>query len=137
MLHRSAFLRSSPSRLSTNEDYTQLLRTVFPVTGCWVSDRSLAEFLRSIAANVRRARLRRGLTQEALAERAGQDLSYLQRVERGATNLTVGVLLALAKALGVPPAALVRKARPVPVKRGRPPKRKKASDEKSRSPRGR
>lgn len=102
-----------------------------------MSDRSLAEFLGSIAANVRRARLRRGLTQEALAERAGQDLSYLQRVERGATNLTVGVLLALAKALGVPPAALVRKARLAPIQRGRPPKRKRAGAEKSRSSRGR
>lgn len=100
-------------------------------------DRTLAEFLGSIAANVRRVRQKRGLTQEVLAERAGQDLSYLQRVERGATNLSVGVLLALATALGVPPAALVRKARPVPVKRGRPPKRSKASSGNPGSPRGR
>lgn len=97
-------------------------------------DRSLAEFLGSIAANVRRLRLRRGLTQEALAERAGQDLSYLQRVERGVTNLSMGVLFALANALGVPPATLVRKARLAPSQRGRPPK-KKASSEKSRSAR--
>jgi transcriptional regulator with XRE-family HTH domain len=102
-----------------------------------VPDRYLAEFLGSIAANVRRARLRRGLTQETLAERAGQDLSYLQRVERGATNLSVGVLLALARALGVPPAALVRKARLAPVTRGRPPKRKKAGAEKSGNRHGR
>lgn len=100
-------------------------------------DRLLTELLQAIAANVRRARQRRGWTQEVLAERAAQDLSYLQRVERGATNLSVGVLLALATALGVPPAALVRKARPVPVKRGRPPKRSKASTGKSGSPRGR
>jgi transcriptional regulator with XRE-family HTH domain len=88
-----------------------------------VRDRRLSEFLRSIAANVRRLRSRRGLTQEALAERARQDLSYLQRVERGATNLSAGVLLALAIALDVPPSLLVRKARLAPIKRGRPRKR--------------
>jgi transcriptional regulator with XRE-family HTH domain len=85
----------------------------------------LAEFLASIAANVRRHRLRRGLTQEALAERAGQDLSYLQRVERGATNLSASVLFALAVALDVPPGLLVRKARLAPSRRGRPPKAKR------------
>jgi len=89
-----------------------------------VADRPLATFLRSIAANVRRVRERRGLTQEALAERAGQDLSYLQRVERGATNLSMRVLLALAMALDVPPSLLLRKARLPPAKRGRPPKKK-------------
>jgi transcriptional regulator with XRE-family HTH domain len=83
-------------------------------------DEGLSEFLNSIAANVRRVRALRGLTQEALAERAGQDLSYLQRVERGATNLSVGVLFALALALEVPPARLVRKARLPPLRRGRP-----------------
>jgi transcriptional regulator with XRE-family HTH domain len=88
-----------------------------------VLDRRLSEFLRSIAANVRQARKRRGLTQEALAERAAQDLSYLQRIERGSTNLSVRVLLALAMALDVPPSWLVRKARLPPAKRGRPPKR--------------
>jgi transcriptional regulator with XRE-family HTH domain len=88
-----------------------------------VADRRLSEFLRSIAANVRQARNRRGMTQEALAERAGQDLSYLQRIERGSTNLSARVLLALAMALDVPPSLLVRTARLAPAKRGRPPKR--------------
>jgi transcriptional regulator with XRE-family HTH domain len=87
-----------------------------------VADRRLSEFLRSIAANVRRVRNRLGMTQETLAERAGQDLSYLQRVERGTTNLSAKVLLALAIALDVPPSLLVRKARLGPAKRGRPPK---------------
>ena len=63
-------------------------------------DSPLALYLRSVAANLRRLRLRRGLTQEALAERAGLDLSYEQRVERGATNLSMSVLVALARALG-------------------------------------
>jgi transcriptional regulator with XRE-family HTH domain len=83
-------------------------------------DSPLALYLQSVAANVRRLRLRRGLTQEALAERAGLDLSYEQRVERGATNLSMGVLVALARALGVPPGLLLRKARLAPLRRGRP-----------------
>jgi transcriptional regulator with XRE-family HTH domain len=88
-----------------------------------VAPNDLAEFLNSIAANVRRVRALRGLTQEALAERAGQDLSYLQRVEAGRTNLSVGVLHALAVALEVPPSLHVRKARLASVRRGRPPNR--------------
>lgn len=88
-------------------------------------DPKLAALLESIAANVRRLRSTRGLTQEALAERAGQDLSYLQRVERGATNLSIGVLLALAHALDTHPARLLRHASLPAVKRGRPPKQAK------------
>lgn len=89
-------------------------------------DPQLTALLGSIAGNVRRLRTQRGLTQEALAERAGQDLSYLQRVERGATNLSVGVLLAIATALDVPPVRLLRPATLPAVKRGRP--RKNAED---------
>lgn len=88
-----------------------------------VVDPQLSELLASIAANVRRLRAQRGLTQEALAERAGQDLSYLQRVERGATNLSVGVLLAIAVALDAHPSRLLRHATLPAVKRGRPKKR--------------
>jgi len=86
-------------------------------------DPALLIFLESIAANVRRTRLRRGYTQEVLAERAAQDLSYLQRIERGATNLSVAVLFALSVALDVAPGLLVRKARFRRARRGRPPKR--------------
>ena len=86
-------------------------------------DPDLARLLQSIGANVRRRRLALGYTQEKLAEQAIQDLSYLQRVERGATNLSVGVLFALAKALSVTPAQLLRRARLEPAKRGRPKKK--------------
>jgi transcriptional regulator with XRE-family HTH domain len=89
-----------------------------------VGERLLDDFLQSIAANVRRLRVRRGLTQEELAELARQDLSYLQRVERGSSNLSMSVLLALANALEVPPGLLLRRAPLPPIKRGRPPKRR-------------
>ena len=85
-------------------------------------DPRLSELLESIAANVRRLRGVQGLTQETLAELAGQDLSYLQRIERGATNLSVGVLFSLSLALSVSPSHLLRKARLAVVKRGRPAK---------------
>jgi transcriptional regulator with XRE-family HTH domain len=84
---------------------------------------SLGELLRSIAANVRRLRRRRLLTQEQLAERAGMDLSYLQRIERANTNLSIAKLDALAQALAVAPGALLRAARLPTLRRGRPSKR--------------
>lgn len=51
-----------------------------------------------------------------------QDTSYLQRIERGATNLSVRVLFSIARALGVTPASLLRHAKLAPVRRGRPKK---------------
>jgi len=85
----------------------------------------LEETLESIAANVRRLRALREVTQEQLCEQARLDLSYVQRVERASVNLSAGVLVALAEALGVRPAALLRPARLGPLRRGRPSKRSK------------
>ena len=62
------------------------------------------------------------LTQESLAEAAGLDLSYVQRVERLETNPTVGVLVDFANALEVAPGALLVPAKMAPIRRGRPPK---------------
>jgi len=73
-----------------------------------------------IGANVRRLRLKKGLTQEALAEVAELDLRFLQRVERGQTNVGVAVVVALADALGVAPGVLFKKAVLPDVKPGRP-----------------
>ena len=79
-----------------------------------------------IAANVRRTRIRRGLTQEALAELAEIDVTYVQRVERAEVNLSINVLVALADALEVAPTRLLRRA-VMPARRvGRPRKKKPA-----------
>lgn len=78
------------------------------------------ELFAYIGANVYRARVRAGLTQEQLAEAAELDLRFLQRVERGKTNLSVAVVVALADALGVAPGSLFKKARLPEVQRGRP-----------------
>jgi transcriptional regulator with XRE-family HTH domain len=80
-----------------------------------------------VAANVRQLRLARGLTQERLAEVAGLDLSYVQRVERAETNPTTGVLVEFANALEVAPDVLLLPAKMAPIRRGRPPKVKDGS----------
>lgn len=83
----------------------------------------LREVLAYLAANVRRLRKKRALTQELLAERADLDLTTEQRIERAATNITLEVLVKLADALGVPPGRLLRAAKLGPIQRGRPRKR--------------
>lgn len=80
----------------------------------------LARLLRSVAANVRRLRGQREMTQEALAERADLSLRYLQRIEAGGVHMGIGVLVAMAEALDVAPGDLLRPAKLPPVKSGRP-----------------
>ncbi len=59
-----------------------------------------------IGANVRRLRLAKGLTQEALAHECDIDMRYLGGIERGQENPTVAVIGAIAAALGVNPTVL-------------------------------
>jgi transcriptional regulator with XRE-family HTH domain len=54
-----------------------------------------------VAWNLRRLRVRRGLSQEALAVDADVDRSYVGRIERGVENPTVETLDKLAAALQV------------------------------------
>ena len=63
--------------------------------------------LRQIGLNIRRLRLNRDLSQEALAFEADIALNYLSEIERGRRNPTILVVDRLAKALGVPLALLV------------------------------
>jgi transcriptional regulator with XRE-family HTH domain len=85
-----------------------------------IPSRRLTTTLESIAANVRKARQRRNLTQEQLAEKADLDLRYVQRVERGSTNLSVSVLVKLSETLGVNPTSLFSAAKMEPSRPGRP-----------------
>jgi len=55
---------------------------------------------------VRAAREDRGLSQEALAERAGVHRTYVSSLERGQRNVGLDNVYALARALDVPPATL-------------------------------
>jgi transcriptional regulator with XRE-family HTH domain len=52
-----------------------------------------------VARNLRRLRVRRGLSQENLAVDAAVDRTYVSRLERGLENPTVAVLDRLALAL--------------------------------------
>jgi transcriptional regulator with XRE-family HTH domain len=55
-----------------------------------------------VAWNLRRIRVRRGLSQERLAFDAGVDRSYVGGLERQEENPTVDILDRLARALSVP-----------------------------------
>ncbi len=77
-----------------------------------------------VARNIRRLRVARGLSQEALAVDAEIDRTYVSRLERGLENPTVAVLERLANALASDIEALFRVPRageplPKPLKGGR------------------
>lgn len=61
-----------------------------------------------VARNLRRARRAVGLSQEALAEKAKVDRSYVSRVETGKVSIGLDTLAALARAVGVAPSELLR-----------------------------
>jgi transcriptional regulator with XRE-family HTH domain len=60
-----------------------------------------------LATTIKRLRKRRGLTQQALAVRAGLTLGYIARLEIGMHDPRLSTLRKLAKALGVPVAGLL------------------------------
>jgi len=73
-----------------------------------------------VARNVRRLRHAAGLSQEALADKAGLHWTYISQVERGKRNVTVLVLAKIANALDIRPDQLL--AAPLPEPRGGYPK---------------
>lgn len=78
-----------------------------------------------VAWNLRRLRVRRGLSQEALAVDAGIDRSYAGRLERGEENPSVDLLERIAEALGANMREFFEPARgkpPQPLRGGRKPK---------------
>jgi transcriptional regulator with XRE-family HTH domain len=77
-----------------------------------------------VAWNLRRLRVRRGLSQERLAYDADVDRSYVGGLERQAENPTVDVLDRLARTLEVPLSELFKQPRsgaspPKPLRSGR------------------
>jgi transcriptional regulator with XRE-family HTH domain len=68
-----------------------------------VSKSPLVQF----GARVRKARLKRGLSQEALGFEAGVHRTFVGAVERGEVNNSLINILRLARALAVPPGTLL------------------------------
>jgi ribosome-binding protein aMBF1 (putative translation factor) len=82
-----------------------------------VRNREAQEHLNYIAANVRRLRSALGLSQAALAEKAGCNPRWLQDLEVGKVDLRIQTLVRLASALEAKPAQLLR---PAKLRVGRP-----------------
>jgi transcriptional regulator with XRE-family HTH domain len=65
------------------------------------------DLLGRFAANVRRLRAKKKLSQKALADKVGISVSYVSMLERGQRSPPLETIERMAKALGVPPAALL------------------------------
>ena len=69
--------------------------------------RRTASLSEKFAAHLKSERLRRKLSQETLAKKAGLSVSYISMLERGQRTPPLDTLESLAKALGVGPASLI------------------------------
>jgi len=65
------------------------------------------EALKELGAHVRARRLARGMTQERLATVLGISVAYLSLIERGGRNPPFTTVVAIARALKIPPGDLV------------------------------
>ena len=70
-----------------------------------------------VGRNVRKARERRGLTQEQLAEQSGFSQQYISGLERGIRNPTIISVYELAQTLGLSHLDLLRPPRQGKTKR--------------------
>lgn len=62
---------------------------------------------RQFGERVRALRMKKGISQEELAERCGVHRTYMGRIERGETNITLSNIHKIARGLGVSPASLM------------------------------
>jgi len=69
--------------------------------------RRAASLSEKFATHLKSERLRRKLSQETLAKKAGLSVSYISMLERGQRTPPLDTLESLAKALGVTPASLI------------------------------
>lgn len=64
-------------------------------------------FVQQFGEKVRALRMKKGLSQEALADAAGLHRTHISLIERGRRSVRLETVEALAKALGVQPARLM------------------------------
>ena len=67
----------------------------------------LSKALATFGANLRRERMARQVTQEALAEMADLNIRTLQKIEAGQTNILITTAMRLRDSLGCPWDALL------------------------------
>jgi len=65
------------------------------------------ELMKALGVAVKTARVRLGLSQEGLADRAQLDRSYMSQIERGIKNATLASIHRISKALGLDASELV------------------------------
>lgn len=63
---------------------------------------------KALGATVTELRIRKGVSQAALADKLGYSISYISKLERGQMNPTLRTLFDLADSLGIEPDALVK-----------------------------
>jgi transcriptional regulator with XRE-family HTH domain len=68
------------------------------------------QVLMDLGLAIRNARSSAGISQEALAEDAGLDRSYMGGIERGEHNITIMNVFKVSKALGLKPSELFLRA---------------------------
>lgn len=64
-------------------------------------DISKQELLKKFGLNVKFARMKKGLTQEQLADLMGIHLTYIAKIETGKINMSLGKILEIAKILKI------------------------------------
>lgn len=67
------------------------------------------DMMKALGVAVKTARVRLGLSQEGLADRAQLDRSYMSQIERGIKNATLASIQRISKALGLPASELVHR----------------------------
>ena len=65
---------------------------------------------RQFGKAVRELRLKKGMTQQAIADACGLDISYVGQIERGQRNPTLGAMQGLASVLKVKLSDILTKA---------------------------
>jgi len=79
-------------------------------------DKAIGALLEHLGASFRKARMKRGITQEQLSRDTGLNIRTIQRIEAGQTNILITTALKLLLAIGcgpdeIPPPFEVLKSR--------------------------
>lgn len=67
-----------------------------------------AESLKNIGTNIQKARLKKGMTQESLAEECNISTKYISAIERGKSSGSISLIIDICNALDVTPNYIFR-----------------------------